>query len=108
VNLTKDGGKSWSNVTPAGLPESMIHSIEVSPHDKGTVYISASRYKFNDYANMTYKSTDYGKTWVKIGNGVEADDFIKVIREDKKVKDLLYAGSERGFYISYNGGASFQ
>jgi photosystem II stability/assembly factor-like uncharacterized protein len=107
VNLTKDGGKSWSNVTPAGLPESMIHSIEVSPHDKGTVYISASRYKFNDYANMTYKSTDYGKTWVKIGNGVEADDFIKVIREDKKVKDLLYAGSERGFYISYNGGASF-
>jgi hypothetical protein len=46
---------------------------------------------------MTYKSTDYGKTWVKIGNGVEADDFIKVIREDKKVKDLLYAGSERGF-----------
>lgn len=107
VNLTKDGGKSWSNVTPAGLPEGMIHSIEVSPHDKGTVYISASRYKFNDYSNMTYKSTDYGKSWVKIGNGVETDDFIKVIREDKKVKDLLYAGSERGFYISFNGGASF-
>jgi photosystem II stability/assembly factor-like uncharacterized protein len=107
VQLTKDGGKTWSNVTPAGLPEGMIHSIEVSSHDKGTVYISASRYKFNDYNNMTYKSTDYGKSWTKIGNGVEADDFIKVIREDKKVKDLLYAGAERGFYISYNGGASF-
>ncbi len=107
VHLTKDSGKNWSNVTPAGLPEGMIHSIEVSPQDKGTVYISASRYKFNDYSNMTYKSTDYGKSWTKIGNGIEADDFVKVIREDKKVKGLLYAGAERGFYISYNGGASF-
>jgi hypothetical protein len=107
VHLTKDGGKNWSNVTPAGLPEGMIHSIEVSPHDKGTFYISASRYKFNDYSNMTYKSVDYGKTWTKIGAGVESDDFIKVIREDKKIKGLLYAGAERGFYISYDGGTSF-
>lgn len=107
VHITRDGGKNWSNVTPAGLPEGMIHSIEVSPHDKGTVYISASRYKFNDYSNMTYKSTDYGKSWTKIGNGVDADDFIKVIREDRKVKGLLYAGSERGFYLSFDGGAQF-
>ncbi len=107
VHLTRDGGKTWANVTPAGLPEGMIHSIEVSPHDKGTVYIAASRYKFNDFSNYTYKSTDYGKSWTKIGNGVDADDFVKVIREDKKVKDLLYAGSERGFYISFNGGTSF-
>jgi hypothetical protein len=85
----------------------MIHSIEVSPHDKGTVYISASRYKFNDYSNMAYKSTDYGKTWTKLSDGIDHDDFIKVIREDKKVKDLLYAGAERGFYISYNGGANW-
>jgi hypothetical protein len=89
------------------LPEALIHSIEVSPHDKGTVYIAASRYKFNDYSNMAYKSTDYGKTWTKTGNGVEADDFIKVIREDKKVKDLLYAGAERAFYVSYNSGTSW-
>ena len=107
VHVTRDGGKSWKNVTPSGLPEGMIHSIEVSPHDKATVYISASRYKFNDYSNMTYRSNDYGNSWTKIGNGVDADDFIKVIREDKKVKDLLYAGSERGFYISFNGGVSF-
>jgi photosystem II stability/assembly factor-like uncharacterized protein len=107
VQLTKDGGKSWNNVTPAGMPEGMVHSIEVSQHDKATVYITMSRYKFNDFTNYTYKSIDYGKSWIKIGNGVEADDFIKVIREDKKVKDLLYAGSERGFYISSNGGSSF-
>lgn len=106
VHLTKDGGKSWQNVTPAGMPEGMVHSIEVSQHDKGTVYISMSRYKFNDFSNYTYKSLDYGKTWTKIGSGIEADDFIKVIREDKKVKDLLYIGAERGFYISFNGGAT--
>ena len=95
VHLTKDGGKSWQNVTPAGMPEGMVHSIEVSQHDKGTVYISMSRYKFNDFSNYTYKSLDYGKTWTKIGSGIEADDFIKVIREDKKVKDLLYIGAEK-------------
>jgi photosystem II stability/assembly factor-like uncharacterized protein len=107
VYLTTDGGKNWKNVTPAGLQESMINSIELSPNDKATAYISATRYKFNDYASYTYKTTDYGKTWTKITTGVDADDFIRVIREDKKIKDLLYAGSERGFYISYNGGTNW-
>ncbi len=107
VYLTKDAGQTWNNVTPKDLPESMIHSIEVSPHEKGTVYISASRYKFNDYSALAYKSTDYGKTWVKINSGIEPDDFLKVIREDKKVKDLLYGGAERGFYVSYNGGTTW-
>ncbi len=107
VHVTKDGGKNWTNITPKDLQESMIHSIEVSTFDKATVYVSASRYKLNDYSNYTYKSTDYGKTWTKIGAGVDADDFIKVIREDKKVKDLLYAGSERGFYVSFNGGTNW-
>ncbi|MBS1491522.1 MAG: glycosyl hydrolase [Bacteroidetes bacterium] len=107
VYLTKDDGRTWNNITPLGLPEGMIHSIEVSPHDKATVYISASRYKFNDFNNMVYKSTDYGKTWTKLNTGIDADDFIKVVREDKVVKNLLYAGSERGFYISYNGGLNW-
>jgi photosystem II stability/assembly factor-like uncharacterized protein len=104
VHVTQDGGKTWSNVTPPGLAECMIHSIEVSPHDKATAYISATRYKFNDFSPMAYRTNDYGKTWVKINNGVNTDDFIKVIREDKKLKGLLYAGSERGIYISYNSG----
>ncbi|MDL5047342.1 hypothetical protein QQ054_15090 [Oscillatoria amoena NRMC-F 0135] len=107
VHITKDGGKSWQNVTPAGLPEGMIHSIEVSPHDKATAYMSGSRYKFNDFTSYTYKTTDYGKNWTRIANGVDADDFIKVIREDKKMKDLLYAGTERGFYVSFNGGTNW-
>ena len=104
VYLTRDDGRTWSNVTPKDLPESMIQSIEVSPHDPGTAYISATRYKFNDFVSYTYKTTDYGKTWSKIATGVDSDDFIKVIREDKQTKGLLYGGAERGFYISYDGG----
>ncbi len=104
VFVTMNAGGSWANVTPTGLQESMVHSIELSPHDKATAYVCATRYKLNDYGSYTYKTSDYGKTWTKINNGVDADDFIRVIREDKKVKGLLYAGSERGFYISYNGG----
>ncbi|MDW3194653.1 MAG: glycosyl hydrolase [Cytophagales bacterium] len=107
IQLTKDGGKTWNDVTPAGLPETMIHAIEVSPHDPGTVYFASTRYKFNDYKNYSYKSTDFGTTWTKIGDEIRADDFFKVIREDPKVPGLLYAGAERGFYISLNGGQNF-
>ncbi|MFC0262873.1 glycosyl hydrolase [Fontibacter flavus] len=107
VHITRDGGATWQNITPAGLPESLIQSIEVSPHDKGTAYIAATRYKFNDFRTMSYKTTDYGKTWQPINAGIQQDDFIKVIREDKKVKDILYAGAERGFYISFNAGANW-
>lgn len=107
IQVTKDGGETWTNVTPTGLPETMIHAIEVSPHDKGTVYFASTRYKFNDMANYSYKSTDYGSTWTKIGNNIRKDDFFKVIREDPKVPGILYAGSERGFYISFDGGQQF-
>jgi photosystem II stability/assembly factor-like uncharacterized protein len=107
VHITRDGGKSWQNITPTGLPETIIQSIEVSPHEKGTAYISTTRYKFNDYKTASFKTTDYGKTWASINNGVASDDFIKVIREDKKVKGLLYAGSEHGFYVSFNGGSQW-
>jgi photosystem II stability/assembly factor-like uncharacterized protein len=105
VHLTLDGGKTWNNVTPAGLPEAQINSIELSASEKGTAYIAATRYKFNDYAAYAYKTTDYGKTWTSIVNGVKEDDFLKVIREDRKNKNILYAGSERGFYLSTDGGA---
>jgi len=108
VHMTRDGGKTWTNVTPAGLPESQINSIELSSFDKGVAYISATMYKLNDYASYTYKTTDYGKTWTKINKGVKPDDFIKVIREDTKNKSILYAGSERGFYLSTDAGTTWQ
>lgn len=107
LQLSKDGGKSWTNITPKGLPETMIHSIEISPHDPATVYFSSTRYKFNDFANYTFKSTDYGKSWIKIGDNIQEDDFFNVVREDPKVPGILYAGGERGFYISFDGGKQF-
>jgi photosystem II stability/assembly factor-like uncharacterized protein len=107
VHLTRDGGANWTNVTPAGLQECLINSIEVSPHDKATVYIATTRYKVNDFSPSIYKSSDYGKTWVKIVNGISPTAYTRVVREDTKKKGLLYAGTETGFYISYNAGANW-
>lgn len=107
VYLTKDGGASWKNITPTGLAECLINAIEVSPHDKATVYIATTRYKFNDHTPGLYKSTDYGTTWTKINTGIATNAFTRVVREDEQVKDLLFAGTELGVYISNNGGKNW-
>jgi photosystem II stability/assembly factor-like uncharacterized protein len=107
VQLTRDGGASWKNITPAGLSECLINAIEVSPHDKATAYIASTRYKFNDHTPALYKTTDYGKTWVNISKGIPAGAFTRVVREDAVVKDLLFAGTETGIYISWNGGKNW-
>lgn len=104
VYLTRDGGANWKNITPKGLAECLINAIEVSPHDKATIYIATTRYKFNDHTPGLYKSTDYGNTWAKIDNGIPANAFTRVVREDEVRKDLLFAGTETGLYLSWNGG----
>ena len=104
VYLTRDGGVTWNNVTPNGLQECLINAIEVSPHDKATAYIATTRYKFNDHAPGLYKTTDYGATWTKISNGIAANAFTRVVREDDVRRDLLYAGTELGVFLSWNGG----
>jgi photosystem II stability/assembly factor-like uncharacterized protein len=104
VYVTRDGGANWKNVTPTGLQECLVNAIEVSPHDKATVYIATTRYKFNDHAPGLYKSTDYGNTWTKISNGISPNAFTRVVREDDVRKDLLFAGTELGVFISLNGG----
>lgn len=108
VHITKDGGVSWTNITPNGLQECLINSIEVSPHDKATVYIATTRYKVNDFTPSIYKSADYGKSWIRIVNGISPTAYTRVVREDSKRKGLLYAGTETGFYISYNGGEQWK
>ena len=104
VQVTRDGGATWKNVTPKGLQECLINAIEVSPFDKATAYIATTRYKFNDHTPSLYKTTDYGNNWTKIDNGIPADAFTRVVREDTVRKDLLFAGTELGLYISWNGG----
>jgi len=104
VQLTRDGGTTWKNVTPPSLAECLINAIEISPFDKGTAYIATTRYKFNDHAPGLYKTTDYGATWTKIDNGIPANAFTRVVREDDVRRDLLFAGTELGVFISWNGG----
>ena len=108
VHVTQNDGQSWSNVSPKALQESIINAIEVSPHDPATAYVVAMRYKFNDFQPYIYKTTDFGATWTKITSGIDPGHFVRVVREDKKVKNLLYAGTERGIYLSYDGGASWK
>ena len=111
IHISKDNAKTWVNITPKAslLPDFALMSIvEVSPHDPATVYVAATRYKLNDFKPYLLKSTDYGKSWKLITDGIPDDQFTRVIREDPTRKDLLYAGTEQGVWISFNGGDSWQ
>ena len=106
IHITKDGGKNWVNITP-DIQEGLINSIEVSPHDPATVYIAFNRYKFDDFRPYILKSIDYGNTWSVHNSGIEENSFVRVVREDKVKKGLLYAGTERGIYLSVDGGSNW-
>ena len=109
IHLTKDGGKNWKNVTPKGLKEGIINSIEVSPHDAATVYVTLMRYKYMDLTPFIFKTKDYGINWELITDGITgAHNFIRVVRADPKVPGLLYAGAETGIYISYSEGSHWE
>ena len=109
VQLTRDGGKNWQNVTPKGMPEWIqVNSIDVSPHDKGTAYVAATMYKWDDFRPYLYKTNDYGKTWTRIDSGIPANAFTRVIREDPTRRGLLYAGTETGLYVSFDDGGHWQ
>ena len=109
VHITRDGGKTWENVTPKNLPEwSMINSIEPSAFDEGTCYLAATRYKLGDFEPYLYKTTDYGATWTRIDTGIDREHFTRVLREDPAQKGLLYAGTETGMYISFNDGKKWE
>jgi photosystem II stability/assembly factor-like uncharacterized protein len=109
VHVTRDGGKNWTPVTPPDLPPfTRISLIEASPHDAGTAYLAGNRYQRSDRAPYVYKTSDYGKRWTKIVNGLPSDDFPRAIREDRKRKGLLFLGTETGFYMSIDDGGSWQ
>ena len=106
IHVTMDGGENWTNITP-DIQEGLINSIEVSPHDPATVYIAFNRYKFDDFRPYILKSTNYGKSWEIQNSGIERNSFVRVVREDKVKEGLLYAGTERGIYLSSDGGLNW-
>lgn len=108
IHISRDNGKTWTNVTPKGMPEAMASIIDPSHFNEGTAYLAATRYKFDDFTPMLYKTTNYGQSWTKITNGIPDMDFTRVIREDPNKKGLLYAGTETGVYISFNDGQQWQ
>jgi hypothetical protein len=114
VQLSRDNGVTWNDVTPADVRsmgrggespgEALINSIEASPHAAGTAYVAVSRYKFNDLTPHFFKTTDYGESWTRIVAGIDGEHWARVIREDPVRPDLLYAGTENGLYLSFDGG----
>jgi len=109
VHVTRDGCRSWQDVTPKGIPAWIrINSIEVSPHEKGAAYLAATMYQFDDNRPYLYKTRDYGRSWTRIVAGIPDGAFTRVVREDPARRGLLYAGTETGLYVSSDDGASWQ
>jgi photosystem II stability/assembly factor-like uncharacterized protein len=109
LHLSRDGGQSWHDVTPRGLPEwSLINSVEASPFDAGGLYVAATRYKWDDFRPYLYKTADYGATWTRIDQGIAPAHFTRVVRADPVRRGLLYAGTERGVYVSWDDGGHWQ
>jgi photosystem II stability/assembly factor-like uncharacterized protein len=109
VQLSRDGGQSWTNITPRDWPDWLrINTLDLSRHEPGTAYVAANRYLMDDQRPYLYKTTDYGKTWKSITKGIATNDFARVIREDPVRPGLLYAGTERTVYVSFDAGESWQ
>lgn len=105
IQLTRDDGKNWTNVTPKELPEwSRISLIDASPFDAGTAYVAVDRHQNDDLHPYIFKTADYGKTWTKLVNGIADTSFVRAVREDPKRRGLLYAGTESGIYVSFDDG----
>lgn len=105
VHLTRDGGRTWANVTPPDLPPfSRISLIEASPHDPATAFLAANQYQRADRSPYVFRTADFGRSWTKIVTGIPIGDFPRVIREDAVRRHLLYLGTERGIFVSFDGG----
>ena len=108
VHVSRDGGASWTDVTPPDLPEwSPIYGIDASPHDPRAAYVAAARYQHGDYHPYLFRTADCGATWTRIDSGIPDGDYTRVIREDPQRRGLLYAGSEGGVYVSFDDGDSW-
>ncbi len=112
VHVTRDGGATWTDVTPKGMPEwMMVNDLVAHPFEGGGVYMAGTRYKLDDFAPYLYRTEDYGETWAEIAAGIDRQHFTRAIQPDPVRPGLLYVGTESGMYVSFDDGArwtSFQ
>jgi photosystem II stability/assembly factor-like uncharacterized protein len=109
VHVTRDGGQHWDKITPHDLPEwSMISLIDPSPHSASAAYVAVDRHKLDDFKPYIYKTTDYGKSWTKITNGLPDGAYVHAVREDPQHKGLLFAGTETGVWVSFDDGKQWR
>jgi photosystem II stability/assembly factor-like uncharacterized protein len=110
IHVSRDDGANWENVTPQGLPEfSTVNMIDLSAHGPGRAHVAVYRYRVADTGAYMYRTNDYGQTWTRLGTtGLEAGHFVRVIREDPEREGLLFAGTENGLYVSFDGGDNWQ
>jgi photosystem II stability/assembly factor-like uncharacterized protein len=111
VHISRDNGRTWTNITPPGAPEGVVNVIDLSAHNPGRAHIAMYRYRQADFTPYIYQTNDYGATWRRIAdgrNGIPDWHFVRVVREDPVRRGLLFAGTEFGLYASYDDGASWQ
>ncbi|MGH7626480.1 MAG: WD40/YVTN/BNR-like repeat-containing protein [Gemmatimonadaceae bacterium] len=109
IHLSRDGGASWTDVTPPALkPFTRVSIIEPSHFDAGTAYVAANRYQLDDLQPMLFRTTDYGKSWTRIITGIPATAYTRSVREDPVRRGLLFAGTESGVWVSFDDGGHWQ
>jgi len=109
IHLTRDGGKTWQNVTPPGLSEwSKISTIEASRFDLAEAFAAVDRHRLDDQKPYLFRTRDFGKTWQPVTAGIGETAFLRVVREDSRRKGLLFAGTELGVYVSFDDGDHWQ
>lgn len=108
VHVTRDGGRSWKNVTPEGIEHGEVYTISASPHEKSGAYFAVTMHKTGDLRPKAFRTKDYGANWTSIAAGLPQDLYARAIEPDPERKELIYCGTEQGLFVSFNDGKSWR
>ena len=109
IHLTRDGGQSWTEITPHGLPRwATVRMIDASPHEAGTAYVAAEAHKLDDFHPYLWRTRDFGASWERLDHSLDRDEYCHVLREDPARRGLLLCGTELGLLVSFDDGTTWQ